>query len=469
MDNATIYQTRCGAREKKVSDPFCREPALRVLRTKGVGHLFSADCFIDVASDSFRRGVGARRGASIIEVMFAVGVLLFGLIGMAALIPAAGKLARNSIDFDRGAAIGQTVSAEFEARGYGTVSRWMMVSDAAASGTIMPAPIGGGGIPAPVAIDPLFVSRPENFVTPTTTVGLGRGFYEPASLGNHNYFRRNLFPYYTNNYNPLVDPRNEIGSNDWPAMPRLNRVAIANVGTTRSSGTPGSLIPSTLSAGKVADDVDQLVFDKPEDKTLPVSQVLRTGSGAASAADFPIPAVRSGRPEYSWFATVQPRGSRYATLNTVVVRSRDRTFETPPSGTPPANDPFNPLKVSERVAWVSGSLSGNFVGGAGGTVTLTASQAIDSGLSTDGWVMLIRNAPVGQVHAWYRIVHADRDATLTTVVDPNGGNKAVWQRNVTLEGSDWNFGIGGPLANQTLAVLVDGVVSVTETSIHLQP
>lgn len=417
-------------------------------------------------------GACDRDGATIIEVMFSIGILLFGLVGIAAFIPAASKLARNSIDLNRGASIGQTVTQEFNARGYGETARWRRIDDSLGSGTVANVPRNAvTALPAPVAIDPLFVSRRENLVAAGSVIGISEGQYNRFVPGTSNYFRRGLFPYYDFTHNPLIDPRLGTQTNAWPqTMPRLVRAIVGERGT-------GS-VPSPLAAGRLTDDVDQLVFNTPQDKTLPVSQVMRIGAVAPSNAAFPIPAARSGRPEYSWFATVQPQSPTTGTLSVVVISGRDRTFATPADGTPPSAEPSEPLEVPERLAYVSSAVA-NFRGGAGGTVTLTASANVSSELRTDGWVMLMRNTVdlvngVPQLgpprHAWYRVVQADREAIFdTNFPDPGGGpNKNVWHRNVTLEGPDWTFNEIPGVADDTLAVLVDGVVSVTESTVPLR-
>src|SRR6056297_802784 len=53
-ESAVIKKCRLAMSGKKVSDPNCREPALRVLRTIGVRHLFSARSLLSVLNGRMR-------------------------------------------------------------------------------------------------------------------------------------------------------------------------------------------------------------------------------------------------------------------------------------------------------------------------------------------------------------------------------------------------------------------------------
>jgi hypothetical protein len=61
----------------------------------------------------------ARRGTSLLEVMFAMGVAIIGLLGVAALIPVAAQRMGRGIQADQVAAYGRAVVAEFDIRGMG--------------------------------------------------------------------------------------------------------------------------------------------------------------------------------------------------------------------------------------------------------------------------------------------------------------------------------------------------------------
>ncbi|XZE55455.1 type IV pilus modification PilV family protein [Planctomycetaceae bacterium SH139] len=386
-----------------------------------------------------------RRGATILEVIFAIGVLLFGLVGIAAVIPAAGKLARNSVDFSRGSAMGVSIASGFEAMNYNVTGRWRSINDTQAAASITTLAAGQA-----VCLDPLFMSRPENLVNydPNDT-SFNPGRYQPfVGPGTNNGFRRNRFPYYASSYNPLEDPA-QTSSLSWVGTPTPRLIRASLTGT----GAADSMI-TAQAAARSFDDRDQLTFSQPEDDTLPVGQVFRNASDTVF-----FPATRSSKPNYSWFATIRPLSLSVGTANIVVIKDRDRTFFTPAVGE------VLPSELSERLALVNPAVVANFSGGGGGTIELVATTAVSNEISDGSWLMLIKNTISGPQHAWYRVVQSEADAILEpNFTDPVGttGNHAVWRRGVTLEGPDWTFDA------TTVAALVDGVVSVIEFPIRIR-
>jgi hypothetical protein len=66
-----------------------------------------------------------RRGVSIIEVLFAIGVVAVGLLGVIAVVPVGMNQAGKANTTDRATCVGLNAAQEFELRGYTNPARWL--------------------------------------------------------------------------------------------------------------------------------------------------------------------------------------------------------------------------------------------------------------------------------------------------------------------------------------------------------
>ena len=132
------------------------------------------------------------------------------------------------------------------------------------------------------------------------------------------------------------------------------------------------------------------------------------------------------------------------------------------------------MKTTRPVkGWRMFPYANGFQGGAGGIVHLNSSLATVSRLRPNSWIMLSRSVLSGtvDVHRWYRVVGVDGRAEEVLATDPaNAANQInTWRHKVLLDGPDWGFGFVGDADNtvedNTVATLVDGVVSVTERTV----
>ncbi|WP_417732943.1 type IV pilus modification PilV family protein [Rosistilla oblonga] len=407
-----------------------------------------------------------RNGATIIEVIFAIGVLLFGLLGIASMIPVAGRMARSSMNLDRSTTLASRVATQFEAFGFNSTSRWQALDDSGASGSFAPVSAGSVGI----CLDPLMLARPEVVVPPSVTSFSPRsGWYEPSSLSGHNYYARKWFPYYLQVYNPLVNPMLPQGSADWPAMPRLPR---ATLSVSRSAAFPSRITSSE--SQRLIQDSDDLLTIQTEDDTLPVAQMVRSTFADVDVSYTMDPAQRATDGRYTWFATIRPTSFSSGVVSVAVMYNRKRSFELPLSTEPiDSEDPVKANNAGERVTWVeTGPGLIDFRGGGGGSIRIVGSQAVSSQLFEGDWVVLIRSVGGSVVHAWYRVLYADQDVELDdSYPDPNSGDaRQVWIRNITLDGPDWSFvNAPGSVADDTLAVIVSDVVAVRDFPVSLVP
>ena len=389
-----------------------------------------------------------RPGVTFLEVLFASGIAVFGLIGIASLIAVAGRQASDANSWSEGQSAARYALSDFVVRGYNNSASWAVFNDqinhANLANHFVPYKSMGTSIPRntnvpgvrtdnrhAVCIDPTF------FFDATTADSITVNF--PSSQ----IYRPGLFPYYQDNYNPL-DPANPLTIN----AARLLRVSVQS--------HAGTLIPA-LVANRQFQLLDDLAITADNtDKTLPPERVFRVLSSGATGQG-----LSNG--EYSWFATLCPReitspydmtGTNYpenvSTLSVVVCKRRDRAFFVPASGQQ------GPL--GERVVTVIST--GNFKGGSGGRVILSAaydpldpSVDVSDSLRPGDWVMLCKEQTIAAgglmtICRWYRVLTVDAESTI------NGG---AWERNVVLDGPDWAFD-----AYPTQATLVSGVVTVVE-------
>ena len=464
----------------------------------------------------------ARHGISVIEVLFAMGVAVIGLLGIASLIPLAGKNAADSMQMSEAQALSMDWYSEFSARGMNVSDSWIMYRDYTTppgrqnfnkqlAATL---PLRGCNPGSPsgmlrelgresVCLDPYF------FVHQTVESPVTSSWSSNVSGTYSNWYRPSVFPYYQDTYNPLVDAaytRAAVSGTAWDAQPRMVRVSVP--GDTGLPLSIRSLEQRFLSTDDLAItlDVPALGIDD-KDKTVPP---MRVGMGNAKFA---------ATNRYSWLATMSPaepipalstESTIFYTVSLAVVHNREMNIYDP-AITATRTGAMDPPRVSEkpqgeRVMWVE-PISGDFVGGNGGRVRLIGNDGTDDNITAGDWVMLGRTYAAVQVQAspvairpftafrWYRIISVEQSAEPTllatpplplqlgslaqvtnsgTATDPFGNNitsNQVWGREVVLEGPDWIFsgspitivgGGGSTLVTPTTATLVKGVRTVIE-------
>jgi len=381
-----------------------------------------------------------RKAITLVEVIFSVGVVLIGLVGLLSILPLAGRKAEDSLALNAGAALAESVLDELVSRNFLTNGQ-LLTFDTTAS----PNPRRDSYV-----IDPTFCSGFEFQEGDITTTN-------PAAMMSS--YTPDLFPFYKQNFHPFKDP--SIGaSNDWGSVqPRLFRVGISgnNTGTKRFMS-----YEQALALTESADDLNVL---RPDDRTRP-SRFTNLQAGGLEYGK------RISKGRYSWFVTVNPffdpsatpaTDADHASVSVIVVRDRERTFSLPDTDAAVSDASEN--RTDERVAYVTKALG--FVNGAGGLVTLEASRSVGLKLSSNDWIMLSSTKTAGTFHRWYRVISVSDDL--------NESSSDSWALEVQLDGPDWSFGFTGTsdgtadtsLADNTYATLVQGVVSVTERTVLL--
>ncbi len=446
-----------------------------------------------------------RRGVTLVEVMFAMGVALIGLVGLISVLPIAGKRTQDAINLNDGSALAHAIYDELKTRGILSQRRWRVRNDFSvgirpSTTTLNPertkvVPDGKGGTMVVDAsdvldnatswcIDPLFVSSTSSALLEPN------GYYYGYDDSSGNGYRRLLFPYYRAEHNPLYDPsvhsnnRSTSDENWWtPTVAGTN--TMSHTGTVSNSpfgsrmirvGLEGS--SSTFQRGIesefIVDDRDGIATISPKDRTL--SSTLQGQVAIPGGMDLGK-SLSDG--SLSWIATVSPLpGTDFASVAVVILRDRDRGFTTYQNTALSAAPTPKDNSVDERLAYVT--YASGFSGGAGGTVHIVGAQNTSSEISSNDWVMLSRriypaSALSYDIHRWYRVVSASGKATEIVVTDPiSSTQRTVWQHKLFLDGPDWAFGFATPGAvdatvlDNTYVTLMKDVVAVAQNVVKLE-
>ena len=406
-----------------------------------------------------------RQAVTLVEVVFSIGVILIGLLGLLSILPLAGRRAQDSISLNTSSAFADSIMDQLLARRFLSNGRLLTLS----STTPLTTSITSN---ESFVLDPMFCSGYQAAGGTVPAVSPGNGYSQ------------SLFPYYEPDYNPFIDPSvDSMTSLTWPNnQPRLQRA-----GVMPPSGTIGfiGLEQSLL----LVENFDDLPLDRPNDRSKPSQfQTLQGTSGGLKYGK----RVPTG--DFSWIATVNPLpGGVYASVSIVVLRKRERAFEAPPI-LPTGVETPNQNAIGERMAYVT--FATGFSGGSGGMVHLVATDRVLSRIVQGDWIMLSRTSGADTVHRWYRVASIGNEAELLVTDGATGTNDSilscrlpnsatgelVWRHKVLLDGPDWafqfeNLGTTPPppfqsygddtFDDNTYATIIDNVVSVSERTVLL--
>lgn len=488
-----------------------------------------------------------RAGVTLMETIFAIGVILVGLLGLAALIPIAADNAKSTLQLDQSVSDATSVAAAGVARDLFSLDT-LVIYDKRSPPAFLPAfaypPHGlapssqlqtlrwklteqsqhtrplldnsspeefygklespgyrhhgqGSGLTSGICIDPYGLPAPS-LIGGTIAGGL-----PDPNVGTPCAFDYSRFPYFTERYNPLFPPNEEITTSTvppaWPMSPRMYRATLAST-LQNDAITPVTEreLVARATLERIFEGLAGLSQLKGQESDDPGAVLLsRTRVGT----NF-IDTGRSSSSEYKWFVTLAPPINGGNTFRQSIVVVRDRLPQIPRQAGDPnglnteahtvgqAED--NPAE--ERLTWIGQSIG--FTGGAGGEVLMYGTQGVINELKTNEWVMLSRQPSIGTtptgpaVHRWYRVLSVS-DAEVGSIappppatppagslVEPNwidGTTPAVWRRWVTLAGPDWDFGLSdnnssdaNTQANDTFCTIVDGAVSVLQSEVVLE-
>lgn len=467
----------------------------------------------------------SRRGATIIEVMFAIFVAIVGLMGIASLLPLASRNASDSNAFNIALTQGKAWVGDFYARrfiepqsytrnntgfnwqwyndfdnsgagfyGVGFVNFARVYDDPPLTSSITFSPTNSGVTSASVSrlwchqavcLDPVFMSSGD------VSRMIASGAPRAAA------YRPSLFPYYDDGHNPLTDAFGPTLA--WHDQPRMIRVTL---GLDDDTSATSLRIANKLVNEIFASRDDITGSPNQDDSTDPTRRFFK-------ADGFGTIGKGTNTGDYTWMATIVPEELRPSnfidstsanasvnaptrdyTVTVMVYRKRDKTFLV--SNQAPGATENKP--GGERLVWVY-PLSGNFIGGNGGRVRLVSDANSENSVHVGDWIMLGKHYlidPTAVTHRysrfhWYRVVAVDsaeridllegspadpaRPPIVPTATDPygNAGTQPVWARDVVLEGPDWDFtdNIGG-IPTPTTGTLMENVVTVLESKVTIE-
>ncbi|MEL6895700.1 MAG: hypothetical protein AAFP90_06340 [Planctomycetota bacterium] len=468
-----------------------------------------------------------RDGLSIMEVLFAIGVLTIGLVGLAHVLPVGIRQSTDALQRDETLAAMENLVSETTARIASSqrivnvpvvragpwvnnanlnaqtyrplnVGQLFLASGPTAvnnfgNNQFFPGPSSSWYVEGPVyhngvCVDPWFLASADNRRAPTT---------------DRNQYDRTRFPCYDPFANPLISAASNIRTAPWQfntntaepvGGPRLLRVSLSS-GSSRSSvvnnernvvsSPPRGVVEQFASAQS-----QRIPLVRPSDDSyLP---------GARFTSDSGNLVGRQLINTYTAFALAQPDANDNAMtrVTTLVSRSRNVVINEGATGanrfplSPYTVDRNNPLYGDEILTYVSDVAAGGFIDGLGGEVVITVAADAPRTLREGTWVMLMRqpytmtvnngpNPPLavrgggpvtrdgGPQYAFYQISDVAIEPTDATVNDPiHNVNRACWQARIRLEGPDWLFddNIRASAAGVYSAANADGTSAVHDNT-----
>ncbi len=386
-----------------------------------------------------------RRGVTLVEVMFAIGIVAIGMLGVLLVVPLAGMRTTRGMIADRADRVGRNAIREFEIRSMGQSNMWTRLRPSTGTYVQYPAqnpPPGNAAIRSrSFCIDPLFLATHYEIAAAEST-------NPPSQI--------EFFPYY-----PITNDATEMQT-------RMQRISLRD--------EPGGTGMSLAQALEVFMAKDDLVFDLLPDPAAPPIQVFDPDANQ-----------RQFNGAYTWMATLTPmqdiridggtlaQNTDQYLLSIVVFHQRDLSM-TMQHDVPSISGPDNERLVN--IPRVTSSAQPGFSGAGygGGEVCLETIERITPGdstarhyvedltLRTGDWLMLSAKVPSPgyDIHffRWYRVLAAD-------AIEGTG----PFTRNVSLQGSDWDRIVLAMQQNSdiiTQATLMNNVVAVYEKTVRLE-
>lgn len=371
-----------------------------------------------------------RRGLSLLEVLISMGVLIIGLLGVAAMLPVGQHYVGSAERLDNTAAVGQAALAEIAAR---QLLRprddfWLRPNGATFTSDLTRTPL---------AVDPL-ASAINGIKGNPSDQRITLWFPPEAAQGI-----------------PTT------GSN---AAPRLQRATIPPAGQS-TGDSPNPPWTTTLAvAERTFTWQNDLSLELPDDRDLPSVALTKTNASGN-------PVRRQFRGTYSWMFTVFPvrddgaSSTDMFTVSVVVFERRRLDLNPGLAASEARYDPEPPerMVLSDSIVTDGTTPDHRVLPGVGGVDAHLVVPADQEGylanVRPNEWVLLSGIDSSGLKPAmfqWYRIVMVDRE----TLSHPQ--NSAYVYRHVMLAGPDWD-----PDPDiQTYISLFEGAVGVYEKTMR---
>lgn len=447
-----------------------------------------------------------RRGISLLEVLISMFVLLFGLMGVAAIFPVGNHYATQGEKYDRDVALVDAAFAEMKARGVLQPKHWLYASDPTGGTAVgdpvisqyttgafvedrfaMPIPpTGATGVDHPgyvYVIDPLGAAA-----------GLNAGvrdawafpWYDMSNFGDDTV-RNTAMP---DAWRPMSgNPgRPGLAGENWPIR-RVGLDVNPLPGDAASNSTNVQVMPTAL-AQTIFQLRDDLTVELPKEGDRPGIQrwtVYDDGAGNQT------PLTRANLGNYSWLATVVPAtaddapdsadsldalqpahpayGEKFYDVSVAVLYKRDPT----------------PSAATERA--IAGELL------PGGQLIIHDAQfdAVDAaceGIRPGQWIAVAGVLPATRKSAvgnftpgqlllkWYRVLSLDDETQEDVPVHLNPPPNTTIEsgrsgRYLMLEGPDWPNPAGQPPSGTAYipnlrVILLPGVIGVTTRSVRME-
>ena len=403
---------------------------------------------------------GYRRhaGVTIIEVLFAIGIVVMGLMGIAGLIMIAGTQLTQGLKADGMSNLGLNAVEEFDMRHLRNQNGLLRYDTTVST-------FNSFQTAESYCIDPYYISQ-------------------QVLNNNTNIEQLSLFPGVAI---PSGNP------NQIAAMPRVTLAsvpAILNDPALYDAGTYGvgvSRIMNKLQAQEIFTSKDNLAFRESDaatelpkqvwidDRPLPTSVSPRTADGVDNDHDgFTDEAdeafvkrigfgdmARLGATEFSWMATVTPNRFGVMKQGRLVGELNDQYLISIVVFHNRVLDQNNAtLETPERVLKVT--LRGNGFGG--GEVRLHSDNLNALSLKHNDWIMLSAQSSLGPQFRWYRVTYIDDEVQTA--------DNGTFYRDATLQGPDWNrnewININHPYYRPTYATFVPHVIGVFEKTVRME-
>jgi hypothetical protein len=345
-----------------------------------------------------------QRGVTLLEVLFSMGIITVGLLGVMIIVPLAGNRAAQGMIADGADRLGRNAVRGFDVYQMRRPDSWAKYEYDTNSSQYKYQPFWGDEA---FCIDPLYMAA--NMTTPATE-GI------------------KLFPYFLTPPGP---------ASNVPWMPRVT--LRTRPGATIANPPPTVVVPAmnVEQASQIFLGDDDLVFNLPTDRTLSPQQKFDSSV-----------TKRQWEGKFSWLATLVPKqgtGNKLYLLSIVVFHRRDLTAD------------------AERRVDVAPVPAAMTVGLNGGDVLLSSTVKDDLKMKEGEWLMLSGidgSSPARKHFQWYRIQTADAGPV------PNAGGTG-YERDLTLFGQDWQFGqMTG--SGKTSVIWIPGIVAVYEKTIYLE-
>ena len=423
-------------------------------------------------------------GITIIEVLFSVGIIVTGLLGVAGLIMIAGSQMTQGLEADAMSNAGLNAVAEFDTRKMRRPDSLLWYNPSTNSFTsVLSSNLYGPGMDNRWGAA---MTDDDNNGIPDNIEEAGYGDDEPSPSfcidpffiaqqvvdGTTNIHEANRFP------GIQADSANP----NWIAPWQMRRVTLINPSGIANIGYPAGAqnIMNLLQSREIFSIKDDLVFNIPTAATELPQQSWITDQATANATsprqtngidddhdgvvdEFDEASVkRLNAAETSWMATLTPNRNRRNVaarrleptdqylLSVVVFNNRFINYTD-----------TNADEEKERLLNIT-FLNRGF---GGGEVSLSHTNSAALELKHGDWVMLSADSEIGSCFRWYRISYIEDDTR--TIVNTSGAITGYY-RFATLKGPDWSRPEWHNSTYTTQVTFIPGVVGVFEKTIRIE-